>query len=457
MTVEHLELKELPYVDSAPDVDQKRIPWIRNGEALTGAETRYGSEGLLNAAPYGIQKNVERLEENAFSTQEKINVLVDNVNIINDALIIDTNIEVVQQVGKNKENIEILQVHMQFAENDIGELQYDSEYLKTEIGVYNPEEDSVYRTIRNDLQFVKTEMGQYPDQDINGLQVIGNESKGMKRRIIDNSSEIVRHSIRIQTLEDNYSDSDVGSLNLKIDEIREELGSHSSSIGKSPIYVRLTSLETDNTDTLSAVSSIKTLIDFTNPISISTRVTSLETNYGTLERSINAPITGTNARLTSVETSIGTNAQPLTINGRLSSLRTDHTALSNIVGADTSSGLRGQVAWINQTLGPAVSPPADTVQGRLNSVIILSNETASIVQDIQVEIGTNTLGLKGQVLTLGRQMNGTNPNGTTVEERGVLPVVKQLDANAANLIPEAPNDGKAYVRRNKAWVDITTL
>ena len=40
-----IELKELPFVDSVPDEGQERISWIKNGEEILGASTKYGNDG----------------------------------------------------------------------------------------------------------------------------------------------------------------------------------------------------------------------------------------------------------------------------------------------------------------------------------------------------------------------------------------------------------------------------
>ena len=94
----------------------------------------------------------------------------------------------------------------------------------------------------------------------------------------------------------------------------------------------------------------------------------------------------------------------------------------------------------------------------------MQTQLANTIQDMQVDIGNNNEGIKGQVIRLNSTVMGTNPNGTTVEERGLLAVVKthdteisQIKNQLSNFIPEAPKDGKAYVRKNGAWVDLTTL
>lgn len=446
-----LELKKLPFVDDCPEADQKRIRWVRNGELLTAASTKYGNDGVLNESGVGIFTDVLTLEDNANATKDSLNLVIDNVNNINEALEMGSDVDIIKQINTNKENIEILQVHMQFAESNIGELETDTEFLKEDVGVYDPSKDNTYRPIRNDLVFIKTEMGNYPDQDMNGNTEIGKASTGMKRRIIDNSSAIVNTIARVQKLEDDYQDSDVGSLSIKVNELREEVGPRTESIGKPAIYTRLTTLETGQAGLKVEMADVKTAINFGSGPTIATRMTNAETRLTGLETIVSAPITGLVPRVTANETAIGTAAQPASINGRLSTLRTDLDALSIVVGKDSSSGLRGQVTWLTQTMGTEINPAPTSVQGRLKVVETRSLASATAIQDIQTEIGNNNSGLKGAVNRHTRQLDGTNPNGSTVEERGVVLSCKQLETKVASQLPDAPSDGQEYVRKNAAW------
>lgn len=459
--IDKLELNELPFVDGIPDEGQKRIPWIREGDCMSAAVTKYGNEGNMNAAGVSIQDNVEALEVNATKTKDKVNVIVENVNNINKALEMGADVDIIKQINTNKENIEILQVHMQFAEENIGELFTDTDFLKEDVGVFDPAEDSYYRTVRDDLLWVKTEMGQYPGQDINGLSSPGAEGTGMKRRIIDNSTEIVDHRIRIKTLEDNYNDSDVGSLSLKLNELRDEMGPKSEAVVGSTVYKRLKDIELYKTLSSEQIAEIKDAIGWGGTQSINVRVSNVESRATALETTINTPVTGLSAKVNSIETQIGTSQQPASINGRLSGLRNDVNAQGIILGASSSDGLRGEVAWITQKLGNETNPAQGTIFFRLNTLTTITNENASNIQDLQAEIGNNQTGLKGSVLTLTKQMEGTNPSGATVAERGVLPVVTSLESQVTAKLNDAPNDASMYGRRNGAWekieVDLTSI
>lgn len=457
--INDLELKDIPFVDGLPDEGQSRIRWIRDGDCLSGAKTKNGNEGYLNEAGVSIQKNIVLLNENADTTKNSINKVIASVNNINEALELSSNTEAVKQIGVNKENIEILQIHVQNAENDIGVLQTNTDFIIEDVGPYDASADSVYRTVRDNIVWIKREMGQYAGQDINGLSVLGNESKGMKRRIMSNTSELVKQEVRIKTLEDNYQNSDIGSLTIEVNKIRKEVGLSTAATSES-LYIRTSALETKALANTSSITNIETAIGFSGSTSITERVRVNTDEIGVLKSQVNTPITGILPRLTQIETRLGSDSVPASISGKVFILRKDLDALTVVVGSDTSSGLRGDVAWLNQRVGivPVGQQPApDTAFGQINSISAILDDNASAVQDLQVEIGNNNEGLKGQVIRLRTIIDGTNPNGITVEERGLLNTVKAHDVTIKTLVPDAPNDGKAYVRKNREWVDITTL
>lgn len=448
--INKLSLKELPYSIGIPDEGQQRIRWIQNGDCMTAASTKYGHDGNLNAAAVSVQTNVDTLDDNSNTSKEKINEIIDNVNNIQEALDITTNTEVVKQIEKNRTDILDLDERQFNTELLSSETSEGLKTLKEDVGAYDPLTDSYYRTVRNDLVWIKNELGQYVDQDINGLQVIGNPSKGMKRRIIDNSSAIVAHGVRIKTLEDNYHDSDVGSLNVKVIKIREELGESTLATGKPAVFVRLNTLDNKAVEIDEDIASIQEAIGFGTGIAITTRVENLGGRVSVNE----TDIANIKPRLAKVEADIGTALEPLTINGRISALRADVNGLQVVVGQDSSSGLRGTTAWLSQRIGTEQSPEPNTITYKLNATTTLANETASGLQDVQAEIGTNSTGMKGSILTLTSQMNGTNPNGATVAERGVLPVVINLDMLMASKLNDAPLDNKLYGRKQGTWTEI---
>ncbi|AIZ01947.1 fibritin/whisker protein [Escherichia phage vb_EcoM-VR5] len=451
--INKLELSELPFVDGVPEAPQKRIQWIREGDCMSAAKTKYGNEGNLNAAALGVQKNVEALDANDLKTADKVNELIENVNIINDALEVSTDISVIQQIEKNRVDIVNLKKVTEDTTEKLDTLTTNFDFLREDVGYHDPLQDGPYLTVRENIVLLKNEIGHYENQDINGNPLPPgetNEATGIKRRIMDNTTELVDHRLRIDTLERNYEDSDVGQLGIKLNEIRSELGPHSDTVGKQPAYTRISVLETAAVNFNTAIDEIKDNIDFSG-MPIKDRVTTLESKTLTLENSVNVDL---KPRVTSIETQIGSEATPASINGRLSGLRTDVNDLKTIVGNSSSEGLRFQVSDINRRLGSEVSPAAGTLNKRLNDVIIQANQSTSSIQDIQVEIGNNQSGIKGTLLKLTNKVDGTNPNGATVEERGLINAVTSLETQMQGKLGDAPSDGKLYARRNAAWAEV---
>nr|CAI9865876.1 fibritin neck whisker [Escherichia phage UP19] len=451
--INKLELSELPFVDGVPDAPQKRIQWIREGDCMSAAKTKYGNEGNLNAAALGVQKNVEALDANDLKTADKVNELIENVNNINDALEMSTDISIIQQIEKNRVDIVDLKKVTEDTTEKLDTLTTNFDFLREDVGYHDPLQDGPYLTVRENIVLLKNEIGHYEDQDINGNPLPPGETSeatGIKRRIMDNTTELVDHRLRIDTLERNYEDSDVGQLGIKLNEIRAELGPHSDTVGKQPAYTRISVLETAAVNFNTAIDEIKDNIDFSG-MPIKDRVTTLESKTFTLENSVNDDL---KPRVTSIETQIGSESAPASINGRLSGLRTDVNDLKTVVGNSSSEGLRFQVSDINRRLGSEVSPAAGTINKRLNDVIIQANQSTSSIQDIQVEIGNNQSGIKGTLLKLTNKVDGTNPNGATVEERGLINAVTSLETQMQGKLGDAPSDGKLYARRNAAWAEV---
>ncbi|ACL78382.1 Wac fibritin neck whiskers [Escherichia phage JS10] len=451
--INKLELSELPFVDGVPDAPQKRIQWIREGDCMSAAKTKYGNEGNLNAAALGVQKNVEALDANDLKTADKVNELIENVNNINDALEMSTDISIIQQIEKNRVDIVDLKKVTEDTTEKLDTLTTNFDFLREDVGYHDPLQDGPYLTVRENIVLLKTEIGHYENQDINGNPLPPgetNEATGIKRRIMDNTTELVDHRLRLDTLERNYEDSDVGQLGIKLNEIRAELGPHSDTVGKQPAYTRISVLETAAVNFNTAIDEIKDNIDFSG-MPIKDRVTTLESKTFTLENSVNVDL---KPRVTSIETQIGSESAPASINGRLSGLRTDVNDLKTVVGVSSSDGLRFQVTDINRRLGSEVSPAAGTINKRLNDVIIQANQSTSSIQDIQVKIGNNQSGIKGTLLKLTDKVDGTNPNGATVEERGLINAVTSLETQMQGKLGDAPSDGKLYARRNAAWAEV---
>jgi hypothetical protein len=462
-----IDLTPLPYVNGLPDEGQSRVNWIKNGEELTGASTKNGVDGNLNRGPVQVQQNVEVLDGNIVVVRDSLeqsNVRIKNVE---DALGVIGDVDVVKQIGINTYAIKVLQT-------DTGELKTTSEdhglritHIEEDVGEYDPSRDSVYRPVREDLLWIKTELGAYPGQDINGMSVPLAPGRGLKKRVIDTAKATNDNSIRITELEKQFSDSDVGALTIEVQYLRSEMGPRASA-GIDNVYVRLNKMNGSIGSLASDMENVLDSIGYTNGVTnLYNRVVINEASITEINRKLSDGTVGLIPRVDLIESAIGKDSQPSTINGRIKINRDEINALKAIVGADTSSGLRGQVAWINQVVGITESgqpAPSNSLIGQITTLTTMQNQMANTIQDIQVDIGNNNEGLKGQVIRLNSLVMGTNPNGSTVEERGILATVKVHDTDIAsiklaqnNFIPEAPKDGKAYVRKDGAWVDLDTI
>nr|ABW96140.1 chimeric protein FF.Her2:4 [synthetic construct] len=252
------------------------------------------------------------------------------------------------------------------------------------------------------------------------------------------------------------------------------------------VYSRLNEIDTKQTTVESDISAIKTSIGYPGNNSIITSVNTNTDNIASINLELNQS-GGIKQRLTVIETSIGSDDIPSSIKGQIKDNTTSIESLNGIVGENTSSGLRANVSWLNQIVGTDSSGGQPSPPGSLlNRVSTIETSVSGLnndVQNLQVEIGNNSTGIKGQVVALNTLVNGTNPNGSTVEERGLTNSIKANETNIASVtqevntakgnisslqgdvqalqeagyIPEAPRDGQAYVRKDGEWVLLSTF
>lgn len=478
-----ITLVDLPYVDGPPDAGQSRIEWIKNDEEITGADTKYGSEGVMNRPIVEVQRNVEALDVNIKTIASSLNTANEDIKVIQGILDVSGDVDALAQIGQNTKDIDVIKVTVQTHASELNDLNEHIDANTDDIGVYNQETDSVYRTVRNDLLWIKNELGQYTGQDINGVPTPGNDSTGMKRRIMTNSSVIVDHGVRLTDLETKFADSDVGSLTNEVEHLREEMGPRTSFT--TPVFSRLSGIDLTLSRQNADLDGIKQSIGYPNTTSIITTTNANSSAINDINLELNQS-GGIKPRLTTVETAIGTDDLPTTIQGRIK-LNTDAIgALNTVVGSDSSSGLRFNVSWLNNVVGVDASggkpEPDGSLLYRTRALEGSIGEMSNDIQNIQTDVGTNVTGIKGSINTLNTLINGTNPNGSTVEERGILPTVKSHDTTIngltsriatletdlaaaeaeiqtlkdAGYIGDAPSDGKFYVRKDGAWVELPT-
>lgn len=478
-----IELKSLPYVDGPPDEGQKRLNWIKNSEEITGADTLYGSEGVMNRPITEVQRNVETINDNVKTIAESLDTANADIVTIKSILDVSGDVDALAQIGHNTDDIEVLKHTVNSHGVDILNTEEKLDDTIANIGVVNPETDSVYRTVRNDLLWIKTELGQYTGQDINGVPTEGNESTGMKRRIITNSSVLVDQGVRLTELENKFADSDVGALTTEVENLRQEIGPRPSLTV--PVYTRLSGIDSSISIQTRDIAALKDFVGYPNSTAIKTQVEANRLSISTINSDINSP-GGIKPRLTTLETTIGSPDLPTTLQGKIK-LNTDSiSGINTVLGVDSSSGLRFNVAWLNQVVGvDSNGGQPEPVGSLLYRTRILETGVTDLgnnIQNVQTELGTNSSGIKGQVTSLNKLISGTNPNGQTIEERGILPTVKNHDTSITDLttrvttletdlaaaeaeiqalkeagyIEDAPSDGKFYVRKDGAWVELPT-
>lgn len=480
-----IELKELPFVDSVPGEGQERISWIKNGEEILGASTKYGNDGSMNRPIVSVFKNVEVLDENVGILKTAIESSQKDIKTIQGVLDVSGDIEALSQISVNKNDISNLKTLTNEHTDILTGTNNTVDKIIADIGPFNDEENSVYRTIRNDLLWIKQELGQYSGQDINGLPVVGNASTGMKHRIITNSTLLSSQGIRLSELETKFTESDVGSLTVEVGKLRDELGNKPVDFGPN-IYNRLNTIDDKQTLINSDIAEIKSSIGYPENVSIITEINNNKSSIEAINNELNQS-EGVKQRLTAIETSIGSDDIPSSIKGKIKNHTTSIESLNGIVGENSSSGLRANVSWLNQIVGTDSSGGQPSPSGSLlNKVSVIEGEVSVLnnnVQNIQVEIGNNRTGIKGQVIELTSLINGNNPDGSTVEERGLTNSVKTNETNIAAVthevntakdnisslqssvqalqeagyIPEAPKDGQAYVRKDGEWVLLSTF
>lgn len=452
--LEKIESKKLPYVDGVPDVDQKRIPWIKNGDELDGASTKTGNDGFLNGAPLAVQKNVETLTVNVDNGTVKINELVDSVNKISDDLNSGADGNIISQVGKNTSDIVSLRLDVTSNTDNINVASDDISKIKNDIGAV-PENSSVTRSVRDDVTWVKKELGQYDGQDTDGTTVIGNEATGIKRRIIDNSTLLASHNSKILELSDKFENADVDGLSNNLNGIRKEIGDSTHATDNN-IYARLNLIESRTSADMAAIDSIKTLIDYDNTNSISNRTVALENESAEIIHKIDGD-GGLVSKITDINTKLGSSSEPLSVIGKVDTNSANVSNIWTVLGHDTSSGVQKHLSWVDTQIGissDGETPKAGSILDRLNSISSQNNQMSGSIQDIQAEIGNNTEGLKGRINTLNSKMDGDDDQGTTIEALGVYNYAKKLGSSVDAKLSDAPSDGRTYLRKNSEWVHV---
>ncbi|QPI17860.1 whisker protein [Pectobacterium phage POP12] len=422
--IEKLELPKIPYVDGIPDENQESITWIRNGVNLDGAKTKVDNGGNLNKASTEIQQNIVALEDNQFSQLNKVNELVDNVNVIANNLPAVSDGNIFTKVDKAVTDIEELTLDLQTTANQSGELQALYEALMLDVGVWNPTTDPKHRTIRKDIIYLKTELGAYPGSNTDGDPVIGAPGSGLKYRVITNAIATANQEQRLTNLEDRWILSDVGRLTTQVEDLRSEMGNSNQKTQES-VYTRLTSiktlLDTVKTKTDNLVAYTGYADEYTQ--TITQLITALTTRIDNLEEILNED-EGLIFRVDSIQQQIGSPFVSGSIRFDIADIRQEQTDMSLLIGQSSMDGIRGQINQINTELG--ANNDQSSLKGRVTQVETLSRENNLRLTDVENTVGNSGSGLVASNTLLGKSVYGDGAAETKFDQDGLVVTLKAV-------------------------------
>ncbi|ARB05957.1 hypothetical protein fHeYen901_184 [Yersinia phage fHe-Yen9-01] len=476
MSITKLTIPSIKFVDGLPSEGQFSIRWIENGEQMNGADVRGGNQGQLNRSGVEIQYNVQSLIESEVKTVQKVNEVIDGLQAVNDILGEMDGQNIIEQVNSNTIRIGQIDTTLISQAQSIDQLSIRYSDLQQNVGVRAS--DPKDWTVRENIWYLKNQIGAWPDEDVNGDEVPGASGSGIKYRITTLTTSVSTQETELNAIKNQIIDSGLDDLGEKVTTIRAEIGASSLAVGKPVIYSRLNTLENQQQANMADAASIKTFIDFDNPISIDSRVTTNTQNITVIGTKVSGA-DGLENKVIAIQEDIGSASQADSIKGDLTVLDAEVEDIYTTLGRNISSGLQAKVDLLTTTVGTDnVAAPRDgTVLKRL---VVLNDGLTSVtgtVQGLQQDIG-GVDGLNAKVIQLSKLVEtGTNPTtGTTVEEKGLIPTVKviqtdivnitsridvaendilTINASIANLVPEAPKDGEAYVRKDGAWVKLS--
>lgn len=445
--IENLELKNIPFVSDAPGEGQSRMEWIKNGERMCAASTATSSDGTLNRPTAQVQQNVVALVERDETTVEKINEVIASVNQLQENLGHAGSADLIQLVEADNIRIQEIERQESIINDRLDRIDTDLSDLHADIGV-KPEEDKSTRTVHDEMYWQKMEMGSYPGFDINGLPDITNPGSGLKYRMSQLSLSISTHEQRISKLENDWQQSDVGTLTKSVEQIRFELGPTSMSQGIN-VYTRLNALDTAKTEAETAIEEIKHNIGFGGTSTLGERLTVVENEYSDLNVSVNDTNTGLLTRVTNVEKQIGNTAVQGSIISELDEIKNANTEIMTIVGQTSSDGMRGQMADINTKIGTANIP--NSIYGQLSTQETQINSLNIELNGVKTTVGDANSGLVAATTLMAAQIYGDPTSIVQLTKDGLTKSVKRLDEASSTHIVK-PSDTGTYDYVNGSWV-----
>ncbi|UYL05762.1 hypothetical protein PMMJPKLI_00222 [Klebsiella phage KP13MC5-1] len=420
-------LPKIPFVDGVPDdaTTQTKILWIKNGETLDGSPDKVSNTGSLNRTGVNIQQNAVQLEQNTITHNDKINEVIDQVNLITENIDAIGDESVIKKVNQLDQDVQALTLSNTQTQNKVAQLTLSVNAQNDEIGEYDPEKDPKHRTIRNDIIYIKKEVGSYPGFNVDGDVDPSSTGTGLKYRVLSNQRAISMQETRITKLEDDWALSEVGQLTEEVKELRAEMGDSGLATTRS-IYARIKILEDGSIVMQNELDAINSYIGRTSgsTSSINDRVNSLENSVSSLATQINDPVTGITAQIATINGQIGTASAQGSIRYDIAETKRRLMDMEMILGESGDDGLQGQVAILTGDVGEDSDPTS--IKGRLSVVEGELRTNTSALWELQGIVGNSSSGLVATSQQINKEIYGDGVSSDPVTRAGLKKTTRNL-------------------------------
>ncbi|WKC54937.1 fibritin [Klebsiella phage R6_1] len=420
-------LPKIPFVDGVPDdaTTQTKIIWIKNGETLDGSPDKVSNTGSLNRTGVNIQQNAVQLEQNTITHNDKINEVIDQVNLITENIDAIGDESVIKKVNQLDQDVQALTLSNTQTQNKVAQLTLSVNAQNDEIGEYDPEKDPKHRTIRNDIIYIKKEVGSYPGFNVDGDVDPSSTGTGLKYRVLSNQRAISMQETRITKLEDDWALSEVGQLTEEVKELRAEMGDSGLATTRS-IYARIKILEDGSIVMQNELDAINSYIGRTSSStsSINDRVNSLENSVSSLATQINDPVTGITAQIATINGQIGTASAQGSIRYDIADTKRRLMDMEMILGESGDDGLQGQVAILTGDVGEDSDPTS--IKGRLSVVEGELRTNTSALWELQGIVGNSSSGLVATSQQINKEIYGDGVSSDPVTRAGLKTTTRNL-------------------------------
>lgn len=420
-------LPKIPFVDGVPDdaTTQTKIIWIKNGETLDGSPDKVSNTGSLNRTGVNIQQNAVQLEQNTITHNDKINEVIDQVNLITENIDAIGDESVIKKVNQLDQDVRALTLSNTQTQNKVAQLTLSVNAQNDEIGEYDPEKDPKHRTIRNDIIYIKKEVGSYPGFNVDGDVDPSSTGTGLKYRVLSNQRAISMQETRITKLEDDWALSEVGQLTEEVKELRAEMGDSGLATTRS-IYARIKILEDGSIVMQNELDAINSYIGRTSgsTSSINDRVNSLENSVSSLATQINDPVTGITAQIATINGQIGTASAQGSIRYDIAETKRRLMDMEMILSESGDDGLQGQVAILTGDVGEDSDPTS--IKGRLSVVEGELRTNTSALWELQGVVGNSSSGLVATSQQINKEIYGDGVSSDPVTRAGLKTTTRNL-------------------------------